>query len=251
MDIHEFTKQFLFNRQYCGFLGVERECFISKKGEIVPEVQRLLNILPTDGRYSYELSACQLETKTNPIRFHLLETELLEIEKITNEASSCLELELLHIPVAPENISLEVYPDPEGRYFKIAKRLSSEILSAACRVAAVHIHIGVSNKDEAIEVHGNLVDNFSELVKMGDTCSGKRLELYKVMVPNPVPRKYSSWFDFYIDMQERGIAEKTRECWDLIRISTHGTVEVRVFDSTPEVERITQWAKAVLKFSGL
>jgi gamma-glutamyl:cysteine ligase YbdK (ATP-grasp superfamily) len=251
MDITAFTEQFLFNQKYRGFLGVERECFISKKGKIVPEAQQLLSILPIDGRYSYELSACQLETKTNPVEINFLETELLEIEKITNRTSLNLGFELIHTPVAPEDISLEVYPDPTGRYYAIAKRLSCGMLSAACRIAAVHIHIGVSSSDEAIEVHGNLVDNFSKLTKMGDTCSGKRLKLYKVMVPNPLPRKYYSWVDFYTDMRERGFAEKPRECWDLIRISPHGTVEVRVFDSTPYVKKITNWAEAVLDFSGL
>lgn len=251
MNIDTFTRQFLFNEQYRRYLGVERECFISRKGTIVPEAPQLLSVLPKNGSYSYELSACQLETKTKPVTFRYLETELLEIEEIANNTSSSLGLSLIHLPVAPKDMSLEIYPDPTGRYANIAKQLSPEMLSAACRVAAVHFHIGVCDTSEAIRVHSNLVDNFSELTEMGDTCSGERLGLYKVMVPDPIPRKYTHWVDFYGDMERRGVAEKPRECWDLIRISTHGTVEVRIFDSTPNVKKITEWAEVVLDFSGL
>ncbi len=212
---------------------------------IVPHAVSVLNLLPKNGKYGYELSACQLEMRTSPTLLSNLYAELFQIEKTAAEAASTLGLKLEHIPVAPQEMSVEVYPDPTGRYARIVERLPQEVLLAACRVAAVHFHIGVRNTTEAIIVYNRLIKHFYELKNMGDTCNGQRMALYRLMASDTLPQAYTSWEEFHEAMRARGCEEDPRQCWDLIRISTHGTVEVRVFDSVPDIKRIVTWAQVI------
>ncbi len=241
----DFASKFDFKPQYRGYVGVERECFLMNDGKIVPAAASILNLLPQDGTYGHELPACQLEMRTKPVRVNDLREELIQVEKLANEAASTLGLSLAYIPVAPKGIPLDVSPDSTGRYARIAEKLPHEVLEAACSVAAVHIHIGVSSQNEIIEVYNRLVNRFDELKRAGDTSEGSRMALYSVMAPVTIPPHYESWEKYSEAMQKRGCIEDPRQCWDLIRISTHGTVEVRVFDSTADIIRIVQWALLV------
>lgn len=251
MDINTFTTKFFFRPEYRGYIGIERECFLARDGQITPAAVKILQRLPKDGTYGYELSACQLEMRTSPCLVADSFKELYKVEKLANEAASSLGLTLLHVPVAPSDMSLDVYPDPTGRYASIVKKLPTEVLSAACRVAAVHVHIGVQNHYEAIAVYNRLVDRFDELKKMGDTSHGRRLELYRFMASDATPAKYESWENFYEVMKQRNCLEDPRQCWDMIRISTHGTVEVRVFDSVADIGQITKWVNYISTCSSL
>lgn len=242
---NSFTARFCFKPEYRGHFGVERECFLMDGNVIVPQAVSVLNLLPQNGKYGYELSACQLEMRTSPSLLSNLYAELFQIEKTAAEAASNLGLKLEHIPVAPQEMSVEVYPDPTGRYARIAERLPQEVLLAACRVAAVHIHIGVRDTTEAIIVYNRLIKHFNELKNMGDTCNGQRMALYRLMAPDTLPQAYTSWEEFHEAMHARECEEDPRQCWDLIRISTHGTVEVRVFDSVPDIKRIVKWAQVI------
>lgn len=253
MNIGSFTKQFNFSPFLRGYVGVERESFITNRsGIIVPQAIAILEQLPNNGHYGYELSACQLETRTEPCQNTTeLRKALLSVHIPATVLAKTLGLKLFYIPVALDNMPLDVYPDPSGRYQAITKKWSTDILLAACRVAGTHIHLGVSDGDEAIRAYNNLVEHFEALVHTGNISEGERLKLYRLVAPDSTPILYESWDHFYHSMLERGYAENPRECRDLIRISIHGTVEVRVFDSTPDIAKIVIWAEQILKWSKL
>lgn len=241
----DFASKFDFKPEYWSYVGVEIESFLTSGGKIVPAAASVLNLLPKDGTYGHELPACQLEMRTKPVKIDDLRAELVRVKKLAEEAVSTLGLSLAYIPVALGDVPLDVSPDSTGRYARIVEKLPHEVLEAACSVAAVHIHVGVRSKYEIINVYNRLVRSFDKLKKLGDTSDGKRMALYSVMAPVTWPPQYKSWEEYAQAMQERGCVEDPRQCWDLIRISTHGTVEVRVFDSTSDIERIVSWANTV------
>ena len=251
MHIDTFTSKFHFKPQFRGYVGIERECFLAHHDEIVPNAVSVLERLPKDGTYGYELSACQLEMRTRPCLVAESQRVLYEVERLADQATSSLGLNLRHVPVAPANMPLDTYPDPTGRYARIVMRLPPEVLRAACRVAAVHIHIGVQDEHEAIKVYNRLVDHFDELKLLGNTSEGRRLELYRLMASVETPMKYESWEGFYSAMEKRNCTEDPRQCWDMIRISIHGTVEVRVFDATPDVTQIVGWIQNISDWANL
>lgn len=246
-----FDTQFCFKPELSGRLGIERECFLTEDNIISPKATTILNCLPSGDTYGYELSACQLEMRTTPTTLANLHSELSQIELLADSTAKSLGLGLLHIPVAPANMPVDVYPDPTGRYAHIVQNLPHNVLVAACRVAAVHIHIGVSNKSEAVEVYNRLVERFDELKEIGNTCDGQRLELYRLMASDDTPPHYSSWNEYHTAMHERGCANDPRQCWDMVRISRHGTVEVRVFDSVPDITQIVSWAEIITRFASI
>ncbi|MEK7498442.1 MAG: hypothetical protein AAB611_01120, partial [Patescibacteria group bacterium] len=47
--------------------------------------------------------------------------------------------------------------------------------------------------------------------------------------------------------QFRGFAENPRNCWDLIRISRHGTIEFRMFGVTDHVDEVLMWVSRIKK----
>ncbi len=246
-----FLAKFCFKPEYRGYLGIERECFLTDDGKVTPRATSILELLPSGGTYGYELSACQLEMRTKPSLLMDLYVELEEIQSLAEIAARELGLELRYIPVAPEDMPIDVYPDPTGRYARIVEMLPHPTLVAACRVAAVHIHLGVRDPDEAIDVYNRLVEHFDELKSMGNTCNGQRLALYRLMASDATPQTYASWEEYCYVMQAKGYIEDPRQCWDMIRISTHGTIEVRVFDSVPDIKRIVNWAETIFRLSGI
>ena len=56
-----------FKRKMTGFVGVERERFLSKGTKIVPRAEEFLAIIK-DPLWTYELSACQIEDRTPPLQ---------------------------------------------------------------------------------------------------------------------------------------------------------------------------------------
>lgn len=128
-----FIGKFRFNPEYRGYLGIERECFLTLDGKITPSAVLILNLLPQGGTYGYELSECQLEMRTRPTLLSDLHAELSQIEGLANDVARSIGLMLEHIPVAPEDMPLDVYPDLTGRYARIVEKLPHEVLVALQR----------------------------------------------------------------------------------------------------------------------
>lgn len=238
----DFEKLFNFDSSKRLFVGAEREGFLRRGGVVSPIADEVLRGL-NDGRFTYELSRCQLEDRTKPVELGELGVQLRINDGLVKKASGDLDFERVLESVGPEDMPLDVYPDPTGRYQKIVKKMPREVLSAACRIAATHIHVGVGSFAEALLAYNFAVDCFYELSDMGDITLGERLRLYSVVSPVVQPRKYERWDDYYECAIERGFVDDPRKCWDLIRISPNGTIEFRMFDVTCNNQIVCLWAK--------
>lgn len=239
-----FMKKFNFRKNGALMVGVERECFIaSEQGKIVPRAVDVLIHLPDRKRFGYELSACQLEDRVGPVCINQVKEALLANEYDIAEVERRLNLKRLHVEVAPEDMPLDVYPDPSGRYQKITKNMPKCILSAACRVTGTHIHIGMPDHETALRVYNSVIEHTKMLCDLGNGSSGKRLMIYKIMAPDSESPSYDSWSDFYEKAVMKGFENDPRRCWNLIRLSVHGTIEFRMFGSTPDLNKVVRWAE--------
>jgi gamma-glutamyl:cysteine ligase YbdK (ATP-grasp superfamily) len=260
MNMETYAKQFVYDPSRAGQVGVERECFITdQNGAIVPEAARVLSFIgesaaadsrffyrgpiPDENSFGYELSACQLETRVGPCALEALDHELAVRERQQTLALRHFGLSALHTEVGPEDMPLDVYPDPTGRYQQITATLPIEVLRAACRVVATHVHVGMPDHETALSVYNHVIRYYSELCELGNGSFGERLAIYREMAPDYYPQPYASWDAYYQYALEKGFAEDPRKCWTLIRISKHGTIEFRMFGATPDRSRIVAWAK--------
>lgn len=244
MKTSEFVAQFKFQPKNAGLVGVERECFTTVEGEIRPLTPAILPTLNSNGRFGYELSACQLEDRVGPCTIGSLRAGLEENEKLLGAAEKQLGFRRLYTEVASADMPLDVYPDPTGRYQKITANMPREILLAACMVAGTHVHIGMPDAETALRVYHRVIPHLDELVRMGDGSKGERMQIYQVMAPDRTPRPYpGGWDEFRDYAEEKGFLSSPRSCWHLIRISIHGTIEFRMFGSTPNLDKVEHWAR--------
>lgn len=244
MTIEKFRSLFTYDQSKVGYVGVERECFTcDQTGKIVPLAHKVLASVKKGTEFGYELSACQVETRVGPCLLEKLHNHLDERDMQLNTAFADNNLLALHAEVAPEDMPLVVYLDPTGRYQEITKNMPREILSAACRVAATHIHVGMFDHNLALRVYNHVIRHLAELCEMGNGSFGERLAIYKQMAPDYEPKPYASWEEYYQTALAKGFVEDPRKCWTLIRISVHGTIEFRMFGATDSTDRIVRWAQ--------
>lgn len=238
----DFLGRFGFCENKAFLVGIERECFLTRGGEISPIAPKVLSILGISERFGYELSACQLEDRIGPCRIEDAMSELMKNEEDIKKAEREIDFGRLFTEVASKGMSLDVYPDPTGRYQKIIQGMPEHILSAACRVTGTHIHIGMPDHKTALRVYNQVIKSLDGLCELGDGSAGERLGLYKMMAPKFQSPHYESWETFYKEAIREGFVLDPRKCWNLIRISTHGTIEFRMFGSTSDLEKIVSWA---------
>ncbi len=241
MDFSEFLGQFHFRPELAGAHGIEREFFLMENGSTpVPRAAEFLDLI-ADPAWTYELSACQAEHRT---KAHLDQDQLyLDLQTATRrgeQVAADLRLRLVAMEVAPYDMPLDVYPR-DDRYQELAKTLPTEVLRAAMRVAGVHIHRGVRDMDEAIRIHNLVAQRINRFQRMGDHSQGERLRLYELMAKTPDPPLYRSAEHFCEVAHAQGFADKPRSCYHWVRISPHGTVELRMFGMTPSAREILGW----------
>ncbi len=242
--MRQFMDLFKFDSSKALFVGVERECFLTDLGNmIVPKAPAVLRHLNDPLRYGYELSACQLEERVGPCAVDQILAELVENSLNLDRVGWLMNFKRLHTEVGPENMPLDVYPDPSGRYQEIVKTMPRHILLAACRVIGTHIHIGMSDHETALKVYNHVIKKCDWLCARGNGSFGERLDIYRVVAPDCDPHPYADWADLYRVALEKGFDQDPRKCWTLIRISKHGTIEFRMFGATASLERIVSWAK--------
>jgi gamma-glutamyl:cysteine ligase YbdK (ATP-grasp superfamily) len=242
-EFEEFVGRFDFNPKYRGYVGVEREMFlVDEQGQPVPKSPQFLALANGDSSWTYELSACQIEHRTPrlPSGGRLLLFALNHGEAVGTGLAAQIGCRLAHLEVAQEGMPLDVYPHDE-RYAEIKTRLENGKLSAACRVAGTHIHFGMGSLEEAIDRYNRVIPYIDRLVELGDHSSGRRLELYGKVAGRNYPAPYRSADHFYQQAVMRNFDQNPRNCWDLVRISRHGTVEIRVFGVTSDNRKILEW----------
>ncbi len=240
--MEQFYAQFRFDPANVLRIGVERESFLIRNGRPVPIAVQVLPELPDRDRFGYELSACQLEDRVGPVMLADLKSALAANDAEIARVERKLGFTRSRAEVGPVDMPLDIYPDPTGRYRIIAANLPRDILLAACRVIGTHVHVGMPDRNIALAVHNHAVSHWRELVALGDGSGGERLRIYSQMAPDFIPAKYPSWEAFREEAETKGFVSDPRRCWHLIRISKHGTIEFRMFGTTPDLDRIVGWA---------
>ncbi|MDE2038050.1 MAG: hypothetical protein KGI69_02395 [Patescibacteria group bacterium] len=242
--LSKFMGLFRFDAARSLWVGVERECFIQDgDGAIVPHARQILGQLGDAGMFGYELSACQVESRVGPSVLAHLAGELRASEGLLREAMDKAGSSPLHAEVGPEDMPLDVYPDPSGRYQEIVKAMPRDVLLAACRVIGTHIHVGMPDHETALKAYNRAVEKCGWLCSKGNGSFGERLDIYRIVAPECDPSPYRDWPEFYRAACAKGFDKDPRKCWTLIRISRHGTIEFRMFGVTSSIERIVGWAK--------
>ena len=244
-SVRDFLSKFSFKSEMAGFIGIEREHFLVSliDNDYVPQSKTFLETVRNNS-WTYELSACQVESRIEPqIDLSAIKMELLANENMGNKVAGKLGLKLWNQEVANIDIPLDVYPN--HRYLEISKMISEEKLRAACRVAGTHIHLGVGDINHAIKVNNLLIPHLETLCGLGDHSTGERLRLYRTMAKNWQPIIYQNPEHLFEVAQAEGFVDNPRDCWKLIRISIHGTVELRMFGTTDNIDEILEWVSFV------
>lgn len=234
-------------------IGIEREFFITEgiSRKPIPRSPEFLQHVKNK-RWTYELSACQVEDRTIPCEaFLVLEAELRRGSSLGRTAALTMGCHLEAIEVAPLDMPKDIYPD-EPRYEKISSTLDAARLLSALRIAGTHIHYGVRNLEEALRISNVLNAHIEELSKLGDGSRGERIKLYQQVAQYPFAPQYESTDHYYHTAREQGFDANPKNCWHLIRINPQGTVEVRVFGTAfsrskndQDINRIVDWAKRI------
>jgi hypothetical protein len=241
-----FKEYFKFDPEKTLYVGIERERFLTTGGRIAPLAPIVLEKLTSYGdRFGYELSACQLEDRVGPCSIDKIENALIEndLAIATAEINANSNFAARFMEVGPEDMPLDVYPDPSGRYQQIVHDIPCHVLLAACRVTGTHVHIGMPDHDTALAVYNAVVPHYAMLCEKGNGSFGERLAIYRIMAPDYEPRPYKTWEHFADTAVKKGFAEDPRRCWTLIRISKHGTIEFRMFGATSSLPRVVGWAR--------
>jgi gamma-glutamyl:cysteine ligase YbdK (ATP-grasp superfamily) len=239
---NEFLGKFGFKKSGQGLIGIERERFLTDRGMLpVPRAEEFLAIVK-DPRWTCELSSCQVEDRTEPKkRISDVEKELLLNDRMGNYVAGEMGLILYCMEVGPEDMPLDIFPKP--RYLEIAENISLETLKAGCRVTGTHIHLGMPDIKTAIKASNAFREYIPYLCEIGNNSHGERLRLYKKMAPDWNPPVYEDKQHFFETAKEKGFAKDPRKCWHLIRISVHGTLELRMFGSTSRTRKTIEWVK--------
>jgi gamma-glutamyl:cysteine ligase YbdK (ATP-grasp superfamily) len=95
----------------------------------------------------------------------------------------------------------------------------------------------------ALRVYNETIKSLDYLCKLGDHSDGERLKIYSIMAPNCLPPYYENWRAFYDKAIQENFVNNPRDCWTLIRISKHGTIEFRMLGSTQDFGEIIHWAR--------
>jgi gamma-glutamyl:cysteine ligase YbdK (ATP-grasp superfamily) len=246
-----FIQQMQFRPMLTGRVGLEREVFLSTDPEgslMVPQAMRALKIL-VDSQYRShfvpELSACQLEYRTSPVKIDDLAEELITLDDDLCKRLAPIGLYPVYREVGPADMPLNVYP--EDRYAVISGRMRIEVLRAACRVTGTHVHVGMPDLETAIRVYNHVIEHTDELIELGDGSAGERMRLYRIVSPRCDPFGVDSAQDLYRLAREQGFDSNLRNCWWLIRITRYGTIEFRVFGNTLDIYKVEEWARVCHK----
>ncbi len=242
--MQDFLDRFIFSPENAGKIGIEREFFLTNQsGNIQPIAPRILGAMQGVDWVGYELSACQLETRLGPQPVTYIQQQLVEQEEKLRQYEEKLDFKRSYTEVAPDDMPLDIYPDPSGRYQQIVTRMPLAVLRAACQVIGTHIHVGMPDHETALRVHNHVINHCDRLSVLGDHSQGKRLQLYAVVAPNHRPPMYIDWGAFHQHACSQGFEQEPRNCWHLIRISKHGTIEFRNFGATDDLGEIVHWTQ--------
>ena len=239
-------------------IGVERERFIMRRsdGKIVPMIGTLLPIIQNVAEknalppslFCYELFAGQIEDRTMPCdSLRQLREALAANDSVMEEVANQNGLAFCFSEFIEESqiASLEVNPFDQ-RHQDIWGSLSQERRVAASAVAAVHIHLAVSEKKAVKLLNACRKEAVDRLSKIGDHSNGKRIAAYVTMAQTlGIPPVFSDFQSVIRYIDDHG-GEKN--VWDLVRYKpSTKTVEFRMFGATQSVEEIIEYGTACIE----
>ena len=243
--MHEaFIAQFKFDpaKRFC--LGVEEEVWTvdPKTGVLVSGALRVFRrkkAIPISCKP--ELPAQQIEIITPVCKdLPMLDRELRRNEITLDHLAKMHGFAISRAPVPEKPFALHVFP--KKRYLEIKERFGERLRGAY--VAGLHIHVGVGAPEEAIRVMNacrTVLPWFLALSARSSVYAGQRMPCtsyrfvkYREMAGEVVPPYLESWDDFALTAKNKGFLEDPRMCWWGLRISPHGTVELRICDVQDE-----------------
>jgi gamma-glutamyl:cysteine ligase YbdK (ATP-grasp superfamily) len=258
MSLEKFKNRFKFKNAHRDLLGVEQEWLVVDRNTdlVAPKVPEILQPDPASRRFTSfvpELSACQIEGQVGPCKKHEIRDALSALRDQLRQLQEEHSFNLYPSEVGPEDMPLNIYPDLEGRYPRIAQKLTSSdqthVLRAGCRITGTHVHraiwvpdgVNMDIFDVALRVYNHVIQFTDELLEMGDGSDGERIRLYKQMAPDPTPPRFNSWEAYYARVCQESKKEDPRDIWFWIRISPNGTIEFRPFGMTDDLDVIYEW----------
>ena len=234
--------------------GIERERFIvDSQGNVVPAIGTLLPQVHriasekqmSEDLFTFELFAGQIEDRTHPcVGLDGVRTALIANDAVLLESSKRLGLTLdCSEFVEKERVTaFEVNPF-DRRHQEIWKSIPTDVQIAASVVAAVHVHISVSEKEAVRVLNLCREEAVNYLIDVGDHSSLRRIKAYREMAgTDGVPPIFTSFEEVMLYISSKG-GEKN--VWDLIRYKPcTKTVEFRMFGATDDVEEVLGYIKA-------
>lgn len=233
-------------------LGIEREWFIMRNGNIVPDIGKLLPRLQNEAKgqglsesqFGFELFAGQVEDRTRPvISLEHLMFSLRENESLLKKIGEKLNLHFICKDFVTEKELGELVVNPfDERHQKIWVEIPRERKVAASQVAATHVHVSVTGK-EAVKIlnycRKAIID---ELARLGDFSQGKRLVAYQVMAETYESPVFKTLNELMAYIKEKG---GERDVWDMVRYKpSTGTIEFRMFGATEDENKVREFVQA-------
>jgi carboxylate-amine ligase len=237
----DFAAKFAFDPSRRFWLGVEEEVWtVNPKTGVL--TSGALKVFAKNEKRSWmgckpELPAQQIEIITPPCAtLSDLRRALGRNQATLDAMAGAYGFRISRSPVPLKPFAIDVFPKP--RYLKIRDQFGERLRSAY--VAGLHIHVGLGSRDEAIHAMNGVradLPLFLALSARSPVFAGQRTDYasyrfvkYREMAGEIVPPHLNGWKHFEAIAAVRGYLEDPRMCWWAIRISPHGTVELRICD---------------------
>ena len=241
--VDAFLSQITFRPEWTGYISCEREFFITEDGVIVPRAHEIIPAINQPDVFTNELSDCQFEYNAGPVTIDKLREAIIEREEACRRYEEEHGFKLASIEVAPENMSRDIYP--AKRYEGISERVPADVLLGMLRIAGTHFHVGVSGPEMALRVYNSLVRKLSRFNMLGDNSNGERLRIYRDIVPVWEPVECASLEEYASLLVVDGEIIALGDDYRLVKITHHGTVEVRGFGAPEDLDELTSWGREV------
>lgn len=249
-----FNRTFNFSpeRRFC--IGAEEEVWTVHRdtGRLIPIAPRIF-VPGYEARYPNlkpELPAQQIEAVT-PVCRNMLELAqaLRANQEMMDRCAVRHGFKLSRAPVPVKPFAIRVFPKP--RYLEIKRVHGAKLANAF--IAGLHVHVGVGSGTEAVDAL-NVVRQYLPTLLQHSACASQRRSQtgyaslrfmkYRAMAGTTVPPYLQSWEHFRGVAERHQFADDPRNCWWSVRISPHGTVETRIFDVQPSLEKTMYLAGA-------
>ncbi len=249
------TEDLIFRPSKEMSVGVELELQIldPTSRELAPGAVRILDACAEEKLpgISGEFLLCMIEAKTEVCRdtTEVQETLLPALSKLTSIARS-LGYELVSGATHPYGRPLMTAVYPDDRYKRICSKQGWHAYQEA--IFGLHVHVGVSSADEAIQISNYLSTYLPHLLALSANSplwegldTGFASARARMFRPSPhigAPPQFRNWNDltrFVEFLRQRGVIEGLKDLyWDIRPRPDYGTLEFRIFDAPPTTDHL-------------